>query len=197
MNTLFPVFLKLEKLHSLIVGGGYVAHEKLAAILANAPESVITLVAPEIRPDILELVHSRPGIRVEKRPFEPTDLENKDIVFVATNVRDLNRRIKEMASDRHLLVNVADTPDLCDFYLSSIVQKGNLKLAISTNGLSPTLAKRLREVLTESLPDNLETAMQQLNAVREYLKGDFAQKVEELNALTEGLVKKNAPPDTK
>ncbi len=197
MNTLFPVFLKLEKLHSLIVGGGYVAHEKLTAILANAPESTITLVAPEIRQDILELVHSRPAIRVEKRPFEPDDLDNKDLVFVATNVPDLNRRIKELASARHLLVNVADTPDLCDFYLSSIVRKGNLKLAISTNGLSPTLAKRLREVLTESLPDNLETAMQQLNAVREYLKGDFAQKVEELNALTEGLVKKNAPADKK
>jgi len=197
MNTLFPVFLKLEKLHSLIVGGGYVAHEKLSAILANAPEATITLVAPEVRPNLLELIHSNPGIRLEKRPFEPGDLEGKDLVFVATNVPELNRHIKEIASERHLLVNVADTPDLCDFYLSSIVRKGNLKLAISTNGLSPTLAKRLREVLTESLPDNLETAMEQLNAVREYLKGDFAQKVEELNVLTEGLVKKNAPPDTK
>lgn len=196
MNNLFPVFLKLEKLHSLVVGGGYVAHEKLTAILANAPESTITLVAPEIRPDILELVQSRPRIRVEKRPFEPIDLENKDLVFVATNVPDLNRQVKEMASARHLLVNVADTPGLCDFYLSSIVQKGNLKLAISTNGLSPTLAKRLREVLTESLPDNLETAMQQLNAVREYLKGDFAQKVEELNTITKSLVERNASPDT-
>ncbi len=196
MNTLFPVFLKLEKLHSLVVGGGYVAHEKLTAILANAPESAITLVAPEIRPDIVELVQSSPRIRIEKRPFEPTDLENKDLVFVATNVPDLNRQIKEMAAGRHLLVNVADTPGLCDFYLSSIVQKGNLKLAISTNGLSPTLAKRLREVLTESLPDNLETAMQQLNAVREYLKGDFAQKVEELNAITKALVERNAPRDT-
>ncbi|ODS83822.1 MAG: siroheme synthase [Cytophagaceae bacterium SCN 52-12] len=195
MNTLFPVFLKLEKLHSLVVGGGYVAHEKLTAILANAPESAITLVAPEIRADILELIHSKPQIRAVKRAFQPEDLDGKDLVFVATNVPGLNREIKGMASERHLLVNVADTPDLCDFYLSSIVRKGNLKLAISTNGLSPTLAKRLREVLTDALPDNLETAMQQLNAVREYLKGDFAQKVEELNAITENLVKKNAPKE--
>ncbi len=196
MNKLFPVFLKLEQLHCLIVGGGYVAQEKLTAILGNSPEANITLVAPEIRESILDTVKSKAGIRLEKRPFQPEDLLEKDLVFVATNVPELNREIKEMASARHLLVNVADTPDLCDFYLSSIVQKGNLKLGISTNGLSPTLAKRLREVLTEAIPDNLETAMHQLNTIREYLKGDFAQKVDELNSITENLIRKNTtPPD--
>lgn len=197
MNHLFPVFLKLEKLHSLIVGGGYVAREKLTAILGNSPGARITLVAPEIRPDISGLAKSNPGIFLHRRPFQPDDLLGKDLVFVATNVPDLNREIKEMAAARRLLVNVADTPDLCDFYLSSVVQKGNLKLGISTNGLSPTLAKRLREVLTEALPDNLETAMQQLNAVREYLKGDFAQKVEELNLLTRDLIEKKTSPSGK
>src|SRR5690606_18258557 len=90
----------------------------------------------------------------------------------------------------YLLANVADTPDQCDFYLSSVVQKGNLKLGISTNGLSPTMAKRLREVLTEALPDNLETALQQLYTIREYLRGDFEQKVEELNQLTRDLIRR-------
>jgi len=189
MNKLFPVFLKLENLHSLVVGGGYVAQEKLTAILANSPDAKITLVAPEIRESIREMVAEKPGIRLIQRPFETDDLHGKDLVFVATNVPELNREIKLLASARHLLVNVADTPDLCDFYLSSVVQKGNLKLGISTNGLSPTLAKRLREVLTEALPDNLETAMQQLNAVREYLRGDFEQKVEELNQLTKDLIR--------
>ena len=191
MNRLFPVFLKLEELHSLVVGGGYVATEKLTAILASSPNARITLVAPDIRDSIRTIAASNPLVTVERRPFEPGDLWGKDLVFVATNIPALNREIRELASVRHLLVNVADTPDLCDFYLSSVVQKGNLKLGISTNGLSPTLAKRLREVLTEALPDNLEAAMHQLNTIREYLKGDFAQKVEELNAITEGLIRKN------
>lgn len=190
MNNLFPVFLKLEHLHSLIVGGGYVAHEKLTAILANSPQSRITLVAPEIRESIREIALENPRLTLENRDFAPEDLEGKDLIFVATNVPELNRGIKALASERHLLVNVADTPDQCDFYLSSVVQKGNLKLGISTNGLSPTLAKRLREVLSDAIPDNLETAMHQLNELRNYLKGDFARKVDELNALTESLVRK-------
>ena len=120
-------------------------------------------------------------------------LSSDDLVIVATNDKEENRRIKRVARARHLLTNVADTPDECDFYLSSIVKKGNLKVAISTNGLSPTLAKRLREVLTEALPDDLETAMEQLKAVRDTLRGDFAHKVEELNRITEVLVKARKP----
>lgn len=190
MNELFPVFLKLEKLHCLIVGGGYVAQEKLGAILNNSPRAKITLIAPEIRDSIRDLATENPDIILVQRPFREDDLLQKDLIFVATNNPDLNRKISELGSSRHVLVNVADTPDLCDFYLSSVVQKGNLKLGISTNGLSPTLAKRLKEVLTEALPDTLENAMLQLNAIREYLKGDFAQKVEELNAITENLIRK-------
>ena len=190
MNDLFPVFFKLEKLHCLIVGGGYVAQEKLNAILSNSPKARITLVAPEISESIRELAWDKSTICLEQRPFSQEDLHDKDLVFVATNLPELNRQIRDAAAARHLLVNVADTPELCDFYLSSVVQKGNLKLGISTNGLSPTLAKRLREVLTEALPDNLETAMEQLNAVRNFLKGDFAQKVDELNSITENLIRK-------
>ena len=125
-----------------------------------------------------------------QRTFEDFDLDYKDLVIVATNDKEENKRIKRLARARHLLCNVADTPDECDFYLSSVVKKGNLKVAISTNGMSPTLAKRLREVLTEALPDDLETAMEQLKGVRDLLRGDFEYKVQELNRITEALVRK-------
>lgn len=190
MNRLFPIFVKLENLHSLIVGGGYVAHEKLTAILSNSPQAKLTIVAPEIRDSIRETALNNPHITLIERPFQIDDLEDKDLLFVATNIPELNKEIKAEAAARHLLANVADTPDQCDFYLSSVVQKGNLKLGISTNGLSPTMAKRLREVLTEALPDNLETALQQLYTIREYLRGDFEQKVEELNQLTRDLIRR-------
>ena len=80
---------------------------------------------------------------------------------------------------------------LCDFYLGSIVQKGDLKIAISTNGKSPTLAKRLKEVFNESLDEKeLQDAMANLNKFRNRLKGDFSNKVKQLNEITSVLVNK-------
>lgn len=190
MNNLFPIFLKLENLHTLIVGGGYVGLEKITAVLNNSPEARITLVSPEISLEIRDLVRLNSRVDLITRKFEDDDLLEKDLVIVATNDKVENQRIKAVAASRHLLCNVADTPALCDFYLSSVVQKGNLKVAISTNGMSPTMAKRLKEVLNEALPENLETAMEQLKAVRDMLKGDFAYKVEELNRITSVLVDK-------
>lgn len=190
MNNLFPIFLKLEKLHTLIVGGGYVGLEKITAVLNNSPDARVTLVSPEISLEIRDLVRLNSRVDLITRKFEDNDLLEKDLVIVATNDKVENQRIKEVAASKHLLCNVADTPALCDFYLSSIVQKGNLKVAISTNGMSPTMAKRLKEVLSEALPENLETAMEQLKVVRDMLKGDFAYKVEELNRITSVLVDK-------
>lgn len=190
MNNLFPIFLKLENLHTLIVGGGYVGLEKITAVLDNSPEATVTLVSPEIRHEIREIAAVNVKLSLIERVFEDGDLAEKDLVIVATNDKEENKRIKSVARARHLLCNVADTPPLCDFYLSSVVRKGNLKVAISTNGMSPTMAKRLKEVLNEALPDNLETAMEQLKAVRNMLKGDFAYKVEELNRITSVLVEK-------
>ncbi len=191
MNNLFPVFLKLENLHTLIVGGGYVGFEKITAVLDNSPEAIVTLVSPEINDQIQEIAASNHRVSLIFRKFEDADLFEKDLVIVATNDKEENKRIKSEARQRHLLCNVADTPAYCDFYLSSVVRKGNLKVAISTNGMSPTMAKRLKEVLNEALPDNLETAMEQLKAVRDMLKGDFAYKVDELNRITSVLVDKN------
>ncbi len=190
MNNLFPIFLKLENLHTLIVGGGYVGFEKISALLENAPLAKITLVAPQISEQIRDYVDGNSRIELVQRKFEETDLYEKDLVIVATNDKQENARIKSLAVVRHQLCNVADTPALCDFYLSSIVRKGNLKIGISTNGMSPTMAKRLKEILNEAIPDNLETAMEQLKTIRDMLKGDFAYKVEELNRITSVLIDK-------
>ena len=190
MNNLFPIFLKLENLHTLIVGGGYVGLEKITAVLDNSPLARVTLVAPEIRGEIRDIAAANSRINLIVRKFNDDDLLEKDLVIVATNDKSENKRIWEAARARHILANVADTPAICDFYLSSVVRKGNLKVAISTNGMSPTFAKRLKEVLGEALPDNLETAMEQLKAVRDMLKGDFASKVDELNRITSVLTEK-------
>lgn len=191
-NNLFPVFLKLESLSLLIVGGGHVALEKLTAVLNNAPQTKIKLVAKEISPEIkaLALVHS--NLILTQKTFEPVDIDGADLVFIAINDHSASKSIRDSVHEKGKLANVADKPDLCDFYLGSIVQKGNLKICISTNGLSPTAAKRIKEMLNESLPDELDELIQNLQLVRNQLQGDFKQKVIQLNEITKSLVNQPA-----
>jgi precorrin-2 dehydrogenase / sirohydrochlorin ferrochelatase len=196
LNTLFPVFIKVETLQTLIVGGGYVGLEKLTAVLANAPAAPVTLVAPEIRAEIRELAASHTGVTLVQARYESTYLTDKDLVIVGTNDKAVNRQVQADCKTRKILVNVADTPALCDFYLSSVVKKGDLKIAISTNGRSPTFAKRFREVLEEILPSSLQETLDNLTAIRQQLTGDFQAKMETLNEITSVLraSKPNSPP---
>jgi precorrin-2 dehydrogenase / sirohydrochlorin ferrochelatase len=190
-NTLFPVFLKLEELDTLIVGGGNVGLEKLNALLKSSPGARVTLVAPLIKDEIRQLAASSQYIRLIERKFRVRDLQSKDLVLLATDDHNLHSRIRKLARKKKLLVNVADTPALCDFYLGSVVTKGNLKLGISTNGKSPTIAKRIREYLEETIPDNTDDLLKNMQAIRERMKGDFAEKVKMLNDLTSSWLKRS------
>ncbi len=192
-NPLFPVFLKANQLKVLIVGGGFVALEKLTALWSNSQEAEVRLVAPEIKNEIRDFLQLGKKLHIEERKFEKSDLEGVDWVIIAVGELGLSEAIRIEAKKQNLLVNVADKPNLCDFYLGSIVTKGNLKLAISTNGKSPTFAKRLKQVLNESLPDNIEHSLDNLNRLRENLKGDFQEKVDTLNKITASLVEKQKP----
>lgn len=187
-NPLYPVFLKLHQLRVLLVGGGNVGYEKLTSVLSNSPGTAITIVAPVIRNEVKELVSQYPACIINERNFEDADLENKEIVICATDNKELHKRVKQLANAKKLLVNVADTPELCDFYLGSIVQKGNLKIAISTNGKSPTIAKRIKEVLNETIPDEIESLLQNMQGIRNKMSGDFSEKVKQLNELTKKLL---------
>jgi uncharacterized protein len=189
-NQLYPIFLKLQELRLLLVGGGNVALEKLHSLLSNSPDTRITIVAPMIRDELRELIAKHPSCSIEERVFVETDLDEKDIVVCATDNKELHAQIKAMANRRGLLVNVADTPELCDFYLGSIVQKGQLKIGISTNGKSPTAAKRIREVLNDALPGGLDEVIENLHEVRNHLNGDFEYKVKKLNEITQVLIRK-------
>ena len=191
VNKLFPIFLKLEKLKVLIVGGGNVALEKINAVLFNSPETEITLVAPEILSDIESIASQHPNVKLKKRVFFPGDLFNADIVIAATADKELNKIIKDEAKKREILANVADTPELCDFYLASIVKKGDLKIAVSTNGKSPTVAKRIKDVLDEAFPNETQSVLDNLHLIRGKLNGNFSEKVKKLNEITSVLAVDN------
>jgi uncharacterized protein len=186
-NKLFPVFLKLENFRVLIVGGGKVGLEKVTAVLINSPATQLTVVASEISSELTEFLKVYPHVTILQREFVNSDLDAVDFLIVAINDKQKSIAIKEEAKRRHILANVADTPEYCDFYLGSIVRKGDLKIAVSTNGKSPTIAKRVREVFEESFPDEMQEVLENLYKIRTQLTGDFSNKVSELNKLTSSL----------
>jgi len=189
-NQLFPVFIKLNELHTVLIGAGNIGLEKLTAIVNNSPLATVTIIARTLSPEVHALASQFNGVKILQKAFEDTDLDNANLVIAATNDNALNEYIVKAAHERNLLVNIADKPALCDFYLGSIVQKGDLKLAISTNGKSPTVAKRIKEVLNESIPNEIDDTLQQIAALRQTLTGDFAYKVKKLNEVTSVLVSK-------
>lgn len=190
-NDLYPVFLKLDELELLLVGAGNVGLEKLVSLLSNSPKAKITVVAPIVKEEVKQLLQDHPLCNLIQRSFEETDLENKDLVILATDDKELHKQIKQLANEKGILINVADTPELCDFYLGSIVQKGNLKIAISTNGKSPTIAKRIKEVLDETIPGEIDNLLSNMQSIRNKMSVDFAEKVKRLNELTKTLTEKN------
>ena len=196
-NKLFPIFLKLEELHTLLVGGGNVGLEKLSAILKNSPNAQVTVVAAFIREPVKALAQIHPNVKLIERKFRTWDLWNKDLVILATDNKNLHERIRRVTRRKRILINVADTPDLCDFYLGSVVTKGNLKIGISTNGKSPTIAKRMREYLEEVLPDDTNALLENMRAIRDKMKGDFDEKVRALNEITSSWLNRPDKPKKK
>lgn len=195
-NELYPVFLKLEQIQVLLVGAGNVGLEKLQSLLINSPGALITIVAPFVKEEVKLFIQAYPNCKLVKRTFEASDLDNKQLIVLATDDKELHKQIYFTAKERKILINVADTPELCDFYLGSIVQKGNLKIAISTNGKSPTIAKRVKEVLNDAMPAELDDILENVQKVRSKLNGNFEYKVKKLNALTKVLVENETAEST-
>jgi precorrin-2 dehydrogenase/sirohydrochlorin ferrochelatase len=187
MNTLYPIFLKADQLEWLVVGGGAVALEKLTFLYKSSPGARVTLVAPEIRPEIVALRQEYP-LQLVTAPYHPAWLDGRHLVIAATNDPAVNREVYNHCRRRQLLVNVADTPDCCDFYLGGIVTRGDLKIAISTNGKAPTLAKRLRELFETVFPEDLQELLDNMQRYRKNLRGHFEEKVKLMNDLTKSLV---------
>lgn len=191
-NSLYPIFLKLEEMRLLIVGGGNVALEKLSSVLNNSPLTHIKIIAPKICEEIKNIAAANPFINFVERKIGPFDLDYAQIIIVAVDDRAVSDWVYAQAKAKGKLVNVADTPEHCDFYLGSIVNKGHLKIAISTNGKSPTIAKRFRELFHEAIP-NIDGLLHNMHLIRKKLSGHLPEKIKKLNELTASLVQSDNP----
>ena len=144
MKSLFPMFVKLDGRHVLVVGAGQVGEPKIRGLLPTGAK--IRVVAHKASEAVREW--ARVGqIVLEERNFVLPDLDNVFLVVVATSSRDLNEFVFGEARSRRILCNVVDVPEQCDFYYPAVVQRGDLQIAISTSGQSPSLAQKIRQQL--------------------------------------------------
>jgi len=165
-EKLFPMFLKLSTRPCLVVGAGTSAETKIAGLLGTGGK--IRVVAPEATAQVRSWAQSE-AIEWHQRPFQPSDLEGIFLVVAATSSTELHERIFALATQLGVLCNIVDVPPLCDFYYPSVVQRGALQIAVSTAGLSPALAQRLRKQLETEFGPEYEEWLAQLGDAREKL----------------------------
>src|SRR5579864_1315408 len=161
--SLFPIFVKLAGKQVLVVGAGRVGEPKINGLLDT--EARIRVVALDATTVVREWARSG-KIELELRGFSASDLDGAFLAVVATASRSLNEFVYHEAQQRGVLCNVVDVPDLCDFYYPSVVRRGDLQIAISTTGQSPSLAQKIRQQLEKQFGPGYAKWVAQLGETR-------------------------------
>jgi precorrin-2 dehydrogenase / sirohydrochlorin ferrochelatase len=165
-KSMFPMFLKLEGSRCLVVGAGRVAESKIRGLVEAG--ALVYVVAPQAVVQVQKWA-SEGVIGWEARGFESHDLDGAFLVVTATSSPELNAQVFAEAREKKVLCNSVDDPKHCDFYYPAVVNRGDLQIAISTNGRSPALAQRLRQELEEQFGPEYETWVKELGEARDEL----------------------------
>lgn len=180
MTSLFPMFVKLQGKQVLTVGAGKVGEPKISGLLETGAR--IRVVALEASPAVRNW--ARQGqIELDLRAFSPDDLDGIFLAVVATSSRSLNERIYREAQRRGVLCNVVDVPDLCDFFYPSIVRRGDLQIAVSTAGQSPSLAQKIRQQLEKQFGPGYADWVAELGETRRLILASDLDRERKLDLL--------------
>lgn len=144
MNPYYPLFLNLEKVGVLVIGGGRVAERKVRSLLRHGAR--VRLVSPVLTTGLQQSV-DRQRITFRRGTFRPSDLDRVRLAICATDDETVHRKAAAEGKKRGVLINVVDVPELCDFIVPSTVRRGDLTVAVSTGGSSPAFAKKIRREL--------------------------------------------------
>lgn len=179
MTSLFPMFMKLEKKRCLVVGAGKVGEPKIVGLVDTGAK--IRVVAMDAS-DRVRRWAADGRIELELRAFSPSDLDGVFLAIIATASSALNKFAYEEAQKRGVLCNVVDVPEICDFYYPAIVQRGDLQIAISTAGQSPSLAQKLRQQLERQFSSGYADWLEELGETRKLIRssGLSSEKKSEL-----------------
>jgi precorrin-2 dehydrogenase/sirohydrochlorin ferrochelatase len=174
------MFLKLEGRQCLVVGAGRIGEPKISGLLETGAR--IRVVSLDATPTVREW--ARAGIiELELRAFSPDDLDGAFLAIVATNSRTLNERVYHEAQRRGVLCNIVDVPDLCDFFYPSVVRRGDLQIAVSTAGQSPSLAQKIRQQLEKQYGPAYATWVKELGETRKLILASDLDKERKLDLL--------------
>lgn len=180
MTNLFPIFIKLEGRQILVAGAGKVGEPKISGLFGTGAR--IRVVSLDASPTVRDW--ARAGwIELELRAFAPDDLDGVFMAIVATASRTTNERIYNEAQRRGILCNVVDVPDLCDFYYPSVVRRGDLQIAVSTAGQSPSLAQTIRQQLEKQFGPGYAEWVAELGATRKLILASDLEKERKLELL--------------
>lgn len=180
MTNLFPIFIKLEGRQILVAGAGKVGEPKISGLFGTGAR--IRVVSLDASPTVRDW--ARAGwIELELRAFAPDDLAGVFMAIVATASRTTNERIYNEAQRRGILCNVVDVPDLCDFYYPSVVRRGDLQIAVSTAGQSPSLAQTIRQQLEKQFGPGYAEWVAELGATRKLILASDLEKERKLELL--------------
>src|SRR5713101_7926336 len=165
--SLLPIFVKLRNRLVVVVGGGAIAQGKIEGLLAA--EARVRVVAPQVTPAISQWI-SQGKVEWQAKTFASADLDDAFLAVAATSAPGVNEAVFNEADARRILCNAVDDIEHCHFYYGAVVQRGDVQIAISTNGKSPALAQRLRQELEAQFGPEYETWLQWLGAARETLR---------------------------
>lgn len=180
MTSLFPMFQKLAGKQCLVVGAGKVGEPKIGGLIDTGAS--IHVVAIEAGSQVREWADAG-KIALDLRAFSPADLDGKFLAIVATASSSLNELIYREAQRRGVLCNVVDVPQFCDFFYPAVVRRGDLQIAISTAGQSPSLAQRIRQQLERRFGEEYADWVEQLGATRRLVLASALDKETKLELL--------------
>ena len=180
MTNLFPMFMKLEGRQVVVVGAGKVGEPKIGGLIETGAR--IRVIALDAGATVRQW--ARDGkIELDLRAFSNADLDGAFLAVVATASRNLNQRIYFEAQRRGVLCNVVDVPDLCDFFYPSIVRRGDLQIAVSTAGQSPSLAQKIRQQLEQQFGPAYAAWVAELGETRKLILASDLDKERKLDLL--------------
>jgi len=166
INEYFPIFLNLKDKLCLVIGGGKVAERKVENLLKTGAK--VKIISPEVTSSLKRLVEEG-KIEWERRVYKRGDLNSAWLVIAATNDPKAQKEIYKEAEEKHIFCNVVDVPELCSFIVPSIIKRGLLTIAISTSGVSPAVARRLRETLEELIGEEYDFYLKLMKNLREQI----------------------------
>jgi uncharacterized membrane protein YfcA len=192
-NQQYPVFLSLDQLQILLIGAGNVGQEKLQQLLSNAPDARVIIVAESVKEEVRQLLQSYPLCSLQQRPFEESDLDNKDLVLLATDNEEIHQRVRAITGRKGRLIDVNDTPGLNIFYVDTTAHNGNSKNGFAGNGIHIDKTDKIKAVLNTGLTDGGESdnrwrkvAMYSLLAFTFMLIGHFIFSYFPLHQIADG-----------